>query len=157
MDHTDTVECISFCINSNILPFIQVDKRRFQHVSKLAHVKSYDENYRTLWIMTTKMHSTVKILKFANLPLILAIFIDISFQSLRMVGASVEYMLKSPFVDQNIKIKCKKRCILRSPQNASLQPVFMATVLIQVLDSIEIANGLYQIDEINYFRRYVHN
>ena len=65
----------------------------------LAHVKSDDENYRTLWIMTTKMHSTAKILKFATLPLISAIFIDIYYQSLRMVGASVGYLLKSPSVD----------------------------------------------------------
>ena len=61
--------------------------------------KVIDENDRTLWIMTTKKHSTAKILKFASLPLILAIFIDIYFQMLRMVGASVGYMLKSPFVD----------------------------------------------------------
>ena len=65
----------------------------------LAHVKSDDENYRTLWIMTTNMHCTAKILEFATLPLILAIFIDIYFQSLRMVWASVGYMLTSPFVD----------------------------------------------------------
>ena len=65
----------------------------------LAHVKSDDENYRTLWIMTTNMHCTAKILEFATLPLILAIFIDIYFQSLRMVGALVGYMLKSPYVD----------------------------------------------------------
>ena len=65
----------------------------------LAHVKSDDENYRTLWIMTTNMHSTTEILEFATLPLILATFIDIYFQSFRMVGASVGYMLKPPFVD----------------------------------------------------------
>ena len=84
----------------------------FYSCINLAHVKSDDENYRTLWIMTTKMHSTAKILKFATLPLISAIFIDIYYQSLRMVGASVGYMLKPPFVDlnrrQNIWIKCKK-------------------------------------------------
>ena len=51
--------------------------------------------------MTTKMHSTAKILKFANLPLISAIFIDIYYQSLRMIGASIGYLLKSPFVDLN--------------------------------------------------------
>ena len=61
--------------------------------------KVIDANNRTLWIMTTNMHSTAKILEFASLPLILAIFIDIYFQMLRMVGASVGYMLKSPFVD----------------------------------------------------------
>ena len=61
--------------------------------------KVIDENDRTLWIMTTNMHSTAKILKFASVPLILAISIDIYFESLRMVGASVGYMLKSPFVD----------------------------------------------------------
>ena len=79
----------------------------------LAHAKSDDENYRTLWIMTTKMHSTAKILKCASLPLISAIFIDIYYQSLRMVGASVGYLLKPPSVDlnrrQNIWIKCKKK------------------------------------------------
>ena len=62
--------------------------------------------------MTTKMHSTAKILKFATLPLISAIFIDIYFQLLRMVWALVGYMLKSPFVNLkrivNIKINCKK-------------------------------------------------
>ena len=97
----------------------------FYSCINLAHVKSDDENYRTLWIMTTKMHSTAKILKFATMPLISAIFIDIYYQSLRMVGASVGYMLKSPFVDlkrkQNIKIECKKEC--------NLLPVFMATAM----------------------------
>ena len=71
----------------------------------LAHVKSDDENYITLWIITTKMHSTAKILKFATLPLISAIFIDIYYQSLRMVGASVGYMLKPPSVDLNRRQK----------------------------------------------------
>ena len=46
-----------------------------------------------------------KILKFATLPLILAIFIDIYYQSLRMVWASVSCMLKSPFVDLKIIAK----------------------------------------------------
>ena len=74
--------------------------------------KVIDENDRTIWIMTTNMHSTAKILKFASLPSILAILIAIYFQSLRMVGESVGYMLKSPFVNLkrivNIKINCKK-------------------------------------------------
>ena len=55
--------------------------------------------------MTTNNHSTEKILYFASLPIILAIFRDIYFQSLRMVGASVGYMLKSPFVDLKIIAK----------------------------------------------------
>ena len=61
--------------------------------------KVIDENDKTLWIMTTNMHSMAKIIKFASLPLILAIFIDIYFQLVRMVGASVGYMFRSPFVD----------------------------------------------------------
>ena len=105
----------------------------FYSCINLAHVKSDDENYRTLWIMTTKMHSTAKILKFTTLPLISAIFIDIYYQSLRMVGASVGYLLKPPSVDlnrrQNIWIKCKKRCILLCPYDPSCPSVFMATSL----------------------------
>ena len=76
--------------------------------------KVINESNRTLWIMTTNMHSTAKILKFASMPSMLnwpelpAIY----FQSLRMVGESVGYMLKSPFVNLkrivNIKINCKK-------------------------------------------------
>ena len=30
--------------------------------------KVIDENDRTIWIMTTNMHSTAKILKFASMP-----------------------------------------------------------------------------------------
>ena len=63
-------------------------------------------NNRTLWIMTTNMNSTAKILYFASLHLILAIFIDIYFQSLRMVGALFGYMLRSPFVDLTRLTKC---------------------------------------------------
>ena len=63
--------------------------------------KVIDENDRTLWIMTTHMHSTAKILKFATLSLISAISIDIYYQSLRMVGASVGYLLKPPSGDLN--------------------------------------------------------
>ena len=44
--------------------------------------KVIDENNRTFPFKTTNMHSTAKILKFASLPLILVIFIDIYFQSL---------------------------------------------------------------------------
>ena len=66
--------------------------------------KVIDESDRILWI-TRNMHSTAKILKFASVPLILAISIDIYFESLRMVGASVGYMLKSPFVDLEIIAK----------------------------------------------------
>ena len=77
------------------------------------------------------MYPTAKILKFATLPLISAIFIDIYYQSLRMVGASVGYLLKPPSVDlnrrQNIWIKCKKRCILLCPYDPSCPSVFMAT------------------------------
>ena len=111
----------------------------------LAHVKSDDENYRTLWIMTTKMHSTAKILKCASLPLISAIFIDIYYQSLRMVGASVGYLLKPPSVDlnrrQNIWIKCKKRCILLCPYDPSCPSVFMATALITLTDLLPGLSG----------------
>ena len=46
----------------------------------------FDENNTILLIMATNMHSTAKILLFSSLPLILAIFIDFYFKSLRMGG-----------------------------------------------------------------------
>ena len=49
----------------------------------------FDANNRTLWIMATNIHSTARILLFASQPLTSAIFIDIYFQSLRRVEASV--------------------------------------------------------------------
>ena len=79
----------------------------FYSCINLAHVKSDDENYRTLWIMTTKMHSTAKILKFATLPLISAIFIDIYFFPVSSFRVKMFYVLCFRHKTIQLRVKVK--------------------------------------------------